>query len=350
MEFLFHHVPTEIRGTGHVQEVVFKTPAGEKVISAGLVISAIGYEAAFNNVSGSEIVAIGVGASRNAQNIGFITAVGYRTLADNTGEASTAVGYSALRRISGVSNWRNTAVGTNSSAFILTGDENTSIGYRSYYSNGTSGSGGSANTIIGATSGFNLTTGSFNTFIGHSSGYNATTSTGSVFLGYQAGYNETGNNKLYIANNSSSALIQGDFSTKAVNITGSLTVGNITGTSTIGRIDASNDVVAFSTSDIRFKENVKPIENALEKINQIGGYTFDWKTDEELVSLHGFKGHDIGVIAQEIESILPEVVTTRDNGYKAVKYEKIVPLLIQAIKELKEEVDSLKANNYNKLN
>jgi hypothetical protein len=121
----------------------------------------------------------------------------------------------------------------------------------------------------------------------------------------------------------------------------SLAVGSINPSATVGRIDASNDVVAFSTSDIRFKENITPIPNALDKLDKIGGYTFDWKTEEKLVSLHGFKGHDVGIIAQEIESILPEVVTTRDNGYKAVKYEKIVPLLIQAIKEQQEQIKEL---------
>jgi hypothetical protein len=125
-------------------------------------------------------------------------------------------------------------------------------------------------------------------------------------------------------------------------LAGALGVG-IAPSATAGRIDASNDVVAFSTSDIRFKENINPIDNALEKLDQIGGYTFDWKTDKELVSLHGYEGHDIGVIAQEIESVLPEVVTTRDNGYKAVKYEKIVPFLIQCIKELKDEIRDLKS-------
>ena len=123
-------------------------------------------------------------------------------------------------------------------------------------------------------------------------------------------------------------------------LAGALGVG-VTPSATAGRIDASNDVVAYSTSDIRFKENINPIDNALEKLDQIGGYTFDWKTEEELVSLHGFKGHDVGVIAQEIEAILPEVVTTRDSGYKAVKYEKIVPLLIQAIKEQQEQIKEL---------
>jgi hypothetical protein len=123
--------------------------------------------------------------------------------------------------------------------------------------------------------------------------------------------------------------------------TGSLGVG-VTPSATNGRIDASNDVVAFSTSDIRFKENINPIPNALDKLNKIGGYTFDWKTEEELVSLHGFKGHDVGVIAQEIELVIPEAVQTRESGMKAVQYDKIIPLLIEAIKELQKEIKELK--------
>ena len=121
---------------------------------------------------------------------------------------------------------------------------------------------------------------------------------------------------------------------------GSLAVGNIIPSAIVGRIDASNDVVAFSTSDSRLKTNIKPIKNALEKVSQIGGYEFDWNDE---IEIHGYEGHDVGVIAQEIESILPEVVTTRDNGYKAVKYEKIVPFLIQCIKELKDEIHDLKS-------
>ena len=123
----------------------------------------------------------------------------------------------------------------------------------------------------------------------------------------------------------------------------SLAVGSINPSATVGRIDASNDVVAFSTSDIRFKENIQSIDNALEKITQIGGYTFDWKTDKELVILHGHSGHDVGVIAQEIEKVLPEVVTTRDNGYKAVKYEKLVALLIESNKELLKRIEVLES-------
>ena len=105
------------------------------------------------------------------------------------------------------------------------------------------------------------------------------------------------------------------------------------------------DVIAYAASDKRLKNNIQPINNALDTLTNIGGYTFDW--DETLKDTHGHEGKDIGVIAQEIEKVLPEVVTTRESGYKAVKYEKIVPLLIEAIKELKAEVDRLKSGNYN---
>jgi hypothetical protein len=98
-----------------------------------------------------------------------------------------------------------------------------------------------------------------------------------------------------------------------------------------GDVNASGDVTAFFTSDQRLKTNIAPINNALDKIDQITGVTYDW--DTKLQQRH--EGHDVGVLAQEVESILPEAVVTREDGYKAVNYEKLVPLLIQAIKELK---------------
>ena len=120
--------------------------------------------------------------------------------------------------------------------------------------------------------------------------------------------------------------------------------GTVRHSSTAGRIDAENDIVAYSTSDNRLKENVKPIKNALCKLVEISGNTFDWKplTEEEEKTIHGNKGRDVGVIAQEIEAILPEAVTTRDSGYKAVNYEKIIPLLIEAIKDQQSQIDELK--------
>jgi hypothetical protein len=118
----------------------------------------------------------------------------------------------------------------------------------------------------------------------------------------------------------------------------SLGVG-MAASATAGRIDAANDVVAFSTSDIRLKENIKPIENALDKISKISGNTYDWKV--ELKDVHGYEGNDVGVIAQEVEAVLPQLVQDRDNGYKAVKYDKLVALLIEGIKEQQTQIHTL---------
>ena len=102
-------------------------------------------------------------------------------------------------------------------------------------------------------------------------------------------------------------------------------------------LHVKGDIVASETSDKRLKDNIKPIQNAAEKINKIGGYEFDWNDKQEL-----YEGHDVGVIAQEIEEVLPEVVETREDGYKAVDYKKIVPLLIEGIKDLQKQIDELK--------
>ena len=119
---------------------------------------------------------------------------------------------------------------------------------------------------------------------------------------------------------------------------GSLGIG-MAASGTSGRIDAAGDIVAFSTSDKNFKENITPIPNAIDKIRKISGNTYDWKV--ELKDIHGFEGNDVGVIAQEIEEVLPQLVTTRETGYKAVKYDKIVALLIEGIKEQQQHIDNL---------
>ena len=109
---------------------------------------------------------------------------------------------------------------------------------------------------------------------------------------------------------------------------------------TAGEIRATNDITAFYSSDERLKENILPIPNALDKVLQISGNTFDWK--EGFENIHSHQGNDVGVVAQEIEKVLPQLVTTRENGYKAVRYEKLVAVLIEAIKEMKEEINQLK--------
>jgi hypothetical protein len=106
-----------------------------------------------------------------------------------------------------------------------------------------------------------------------------------------------------------------------------------------GNIRANGDIIAYSTSDVKLKDNISAIESPIEKISKINGVSFNWNDKQ---SAHEVGKKDYGVIAQEVEDILPELVTTRDNGYKAVYYEKLVPLLIESIKEQQTQIDELK--------
>ena len=106
-----------------------------------------------------------------------------------------------------------------------------------------------------------------------------------------------------------------------------------------GSFTTKGDITAFFSSDKRLKTNIRPIENALNKVSQISGVTYNWNENSVDKDLDR---RESGVIAQEIIEVLPEVVTERDNGYLAVQYERLIPLLIESIKELKQEVETLK--------
>jgi hypothetical protein len=116
------------------------------------------------------------------------------------------------------------------------------------------------------------------------------------------------------------------------------------------RIDSSQDahfdqdVIAFSTtpSDIRLKKNFTKIENGLDIVTQLEGHTFNWKKGGDRLSA-GFK-------AQEVEKILPHLVDEKklplkaddDKEYKILRYEEMIPYLVEAIKQLKTEIEELK--------
>ena len=104
-----------------------------------------------------------------------------------------------------------------------------------------------------------------------------------------------------------------------------------------GALNVGGDITAFSTSDKNLKENLVPIPNAVDKVRSISGNTFTWN---EKSVYNGEEG--TGIIAQEIEALgLPGVTETRQDGTKAVRYDRLVPLLIEAIKELDGKIKSL---------
>ncbi len=119
-------------------------------------------------------------------------------------------------------------------------------------------------------------------------------------------------------------IIGGNLGIATTNPTYTLQVGNAgDGTSAIAN--------AWNTfSDVRFKENITTITNALSLVRQLRGVKFKWKNSSK---------EDIGLIAQEVESILPEVVYEDSNGYKGIAYDKLVAVLIQAIKEQQEIIE-----------
>ena len=108
-----------------------------------------------------------------------------------------------------------------------------------------------------------------------------------------------------------------------------------------GSIEASGNITAFASSDERLKENIIQIPNSLEKIKQIKGVLFNWKEGYDKVHPYG-ENKDVGVIAQEVQQILPEIVKENvHNQFLGVRYEKLTPLLLEAIKELSKKVEEL---------
>jgi len=105
------------------------------------------------------------------------------------------------------------------------------------------------------------------------------------------------------------------------------------------------DVVAYgSPSDKRLKENIKPIQSALDKVSKLQGVTFDWiQKEDQILDIK----EDIGFIAQDVQKVIPELVRENDNGMLSMRHQGIAPILLEAIKELKAEIEELKKHKCN---
>jgi hypothetical protein len=135
----------------------------------------------------------------------------------------------------------------------------------------------------------------------------------------------------------------------ALNTSASYQVGSFgVGTAasgTAGEIRATNNITAYFSSDIKFKENIRPIDGALDKVVAIGGKYFDW-TDTYVAEHGGEDGYfiqkaDFGVIAQDVQAAFPQAVRSRPDGSLAVDYEKLSALAFAAIAELVRRVEVL---------
>jgi hypothetical protein len=122
-------------------------------------------------------------------------------------------------------------------------------------------------------------------------------------------------------------------------IIGSFTSASLSDAFYVGCLNGlhvNGDVLAFTSSDERLKDDITLIENPLSKVLSLDAVEFNWNDNQEVYS-----GHDIGLIAQQVEEVAPEIVTTRENGFKAVKYDRVTSLLVGAIKEQQKIIESL---------
>ena len=144
-------------------------------------------------------------------------------------------------------------------------------------------------------------------------------------------------NGVYTTGNQSIAGIKtfSNGTASTTNTTGSVVITGGLGVS--GAINAGADVTAYATSDSRLKTNIENIPDALAKVNLLNGVTYNWNDLAHEVEHKDTSVKEVGVLAQQVNDVLPEVINIRDNGYMAVRYEKMVPLLIEAIKELTEQ-------------
>lgn len=167
-------------------------------------------------------------------------------------------------------------------------------------------------TISGVSLGSTLGSLSFGTYLNSSGPYDGSTA---ISVSVAA-------TSINTANSLVSRDTSGDFTA------GTISVTNLTATQTVTALDFN------STSDIRFKENIQTIENSLDIVSSLRGVSFDWKETG--------KG-SYGVIAQELEEVLPDLV--KDGDTKSVNYNGLIGVLIESIKELKQEIEDLKNNN-----
>ena len=175
-----------------------------------------------------------------------------------------------------------------------------------------------------------------NLTFGLTAGTTINTTTGDLVL-------DSSNNKVHMtANAEVDGVLTVDSSTNSSSKdTGALII-TAGGLGVEGNIHSGGDIVAFSSSDMTLKDNISPISNALEMINSLTGNTFAWKPEAGIM---GNSGMDTGIIAQEVEALnLPGLSKRRGDGTLGVRYDRLIPVLIEAVKELSAKVKSLESN------
>lgn len=349
---------------------------------------ATGTRALYSNLSGSFNVSNGTRTLYLNTTGSYNVANGFRALNSNTiGNNNIANGYQTL--YSNTTGSNNVASGYESLRNNSTGYDNIAYGTQSLYSN----TAGDANVSIGTNSLYFNTVGINNTAIGTESGLNSN-GDANIFLGYGAGYHETGSNRLYIENSdadANEALIYGEFDTDNLRFNGHVMISNanashLYATLSLNNLEMANlggnnlgldgDIVPFSNStfdignslinqhwdevvantfvtysDRRTKTHISELPYGLEDLMKLQPVSYSYN---ETISPNNRTR--LGLIAQDVEKIIPEVVITEDvdidpktgekivvpGDYLAMSYIELIPVLIKAVQEQQKEIVALK--------
>ena len=288
---------------------------------------AIGRSSLYFNTTGSFNTASGMYSLYSNDSGSYNTANGYYSLGSNrTGRYNTASGRYSLRL--NTTGFFNTASGNYSLGSNTTGDNNIAIGYQSgrYITDGVTGN----------------TTGDSNIFIGRDTKAFANNDQNEIVIGYNA--TGAGSNSVVLGNDSIvTTLLKGDVGIGTITPAQKLDVAGNAKFSAVGSgayafdLNLTSDgTLTTSSSDERLKENVLTLDSddILEKINQLNPSSFEWKSNNS---------PDIGLIAQEVESVFPGLVFTNPtDGYKGINYSRLSTLAISAIQEVDKRLEVIR--------
>jgi len=295
--------------------------------------TALGYQALNSNSSGTVNTAIGYQAGyTNTTNA--LTAVGYRAgyLYNASLEAtgSVFVGYSAGSATT--TGHDNTFVGGSVATANTSGSYNTALGNQALQANTTA----DQNTAVGYQAGQLMSTGGKNTALGYVSGNTVTTGTYNTLLGYNAQASAATNNYELVISASTGITGKGS-STGYIYPNGG------------GVYQGNNSATWSITSDVRLKKNIVDNTQGLDKILPIQVRNFEYRLPEEITEVDSKQaiqktGIQLGAIAQELQTVLPECVKQESTGIYTVDADPLIWYLVNAVKELKAEIDQLKGN------
>src|SRR5436305_8729369 len=288
--------------------------------NTGSVNTAIGFQALNQNTTGNGNTAIGIDALYSNTTGGGNTAAGiYALFSNTTGFNNTANGESAL--YSNTTGHSNTANGVFALIINTTGEDNTATGFSALYSNTT----GRNNTADGQNAMRNNTSGSFNVALGDHAGFNLTTGSNNIEIGNRGVADEDSTIRLGVSGTQTNTYIAGIF-------------GAALASGSTVRIDSAGHLGTVASS-ARFKQEIKPMDNASEAILALEPVTFRYKHELDPAGIPQF-----GLVAEEVEKVNPDLVVRDDQGKPyTVRYEAVNAMLLNEFLKEHKKTEKLEA-------